>query len=146
MIAKYYLNMNSYNQDPAELIEQLLYFFSDQVHEAGELFFNDFDGVKIIYNIKTGEVELSAIEQHPGVSNYYSQEMFRHVLAPLIEAISLQAKIDLLWELNQLGDKEISHIIRKHHVFPQKQQTRKMLTPFMVEKTLLEIKQLGGGR
>lgn len=141
-MARYFINMNSYLESPAILLQNMVIFLAQNKQEEGEILFNDFAGVKIVFNMRTGYVDTQSLEEKKGITNYYSLEIFSHVITLLMDAISLLSKIDLLRKLHQLGDRRICDIIKRNGIFDQATGQICEHNVLIVDKTLYEIKTL----
>lgn len=87
-------------------------------YEEVDVIIIDFPEVKFIVNQATGDINPVSADQTASVKNTYSKNLFPHVIVPLSNALSLLAKIDLIEQLERLGDKGIRDIIHKNHFSP----------------------------
>lgn len=122
-------------------VEDIAAFLNQVAQEEGEFFVSGFSGIKIQYNIKTGDVILVSAEEKTWITSFYAKEPFHNLISPIAEAISLHAKCDLLWHLDQLGDKKISDLIHHNHI--DKNTGEKInIKQSYVDFTLLQIRRL----
>lgn len=77
-------------------------------NNSGEVFLHGIQA-KIIYDRNNGQVELVDVEPNPNLTTDYSPIQTQFT-APVKQAISILAKLELLRELSQLGDPAIAKI------------------------------------
>lgn len=120
--------------------ESIVNFFNSRDQSEGEFFLDEYAGIKIKYNIETGNVKPVSTKINHSVTNVYSKKAFENVVTPIIDAICLFAKVNLLSKLNNLCDTGISSIIRKYHL----DESGKFINMnhIAVDHTLLQIQTL----
>lgn len=137
MAALFYINENDHLNRRYEFSnsESVMEFLSDK--EEGE-FFTQHPAVKIRYNAKTGDVDPVDADDIHAVEISYSRDLFLSVITLVADAICILAKCDLLLQLLQLGDPNLSRIIRKNHIDPRSESLINK-NPLAVEQTLSQI-------
>lgn len=131
MAARYYLKECNAFADLESIIE-----FLSQQHQ-GELFIEGISGIKIQYDTYTGHVHLVSIEEF-NVTNFFSPYISQLLTKPITDAILLLAKMDLILQLDELADAEISSYVRKNHY--AKNSTKLInLNHLIMNKTLGQI-------
>lgn len=100
----------------------------------------DFPEINVEVNRITGDITLESEVKNSNIKNLYSNEAFPKITQPISDEMHLQAKTDLLMKLDQLGDKRISDVIRKHHLTQTGEFQNASLVG--VNKTLVEIERL----
>lgn len=115
MAAKYFLKSD--NDDLQEFgdVDHLARFMHVANHDAGEFFVNNYNGIKIKYDIQTGDVSPIATKSPAWLTYVFSEAAFRALIIPVKEAISLLAKLEILLELAKC-DPEIGQIVRQRHL------------------------------
>lgn len=118
MAFQYYAFKNTSSEERHDFddAEAIVNFFNTLDHHEGELYLNGYIGLKIKYNLETGHVKPVSTQIQENVTNIYSKKAFENVVIPIIDAICLFAKVDLLSQLNKLCDTGISSIISKCHL------------------------------
>lgn len=124
-------------------VESLALFFKESKLRSGELFVKDISGVKIKYNIKTGNVKMVGVDNPQNVTNFFSSEAFQNYTQPIADAICLLAKIRLLINLDNFKETEISNLIHKNHFNSKTQKLTNLNLP-AIDKTLGQIQRYIG--
>ena len=102
--------------------------------EKGVLLLRSLPGTQVEYDAYTGEVTLSSIEVKSGITHYYSLTAFESYIKPILDALNMLAKYQLLLLLTQLGDGTIADIIHKNHG-----ELNVNLSQSAINKTLIQI-------
>lgn len=104
----------------------------------GELYIKEFKGIKLVYDLNTGKVQLVPIKSPQGITEVYSATAFKSITAPLSIAISLLAKLQLLLKLKEIGSEAIAQLVCHHHIDP-KNSTIIHFDSVNVNGTLVEL-------
>ncbi len=110
-----------------------------QKEKDGEFFVSNYSGIKIKYDSNTGDVSPVSTEKRAWITYVFSAEAFQSIIAPVREAISLLAKMDMLLQLEKY-DPEIKRIVQKRHAGASGELVN--ITLPAVEETLRQIVRL----
>lgn len=116
MAAQYYYAIISNNPDDHFKLDNIesIRNFLIKFPKINALFHTDLTGIKIQYNINTGEVELFSRENQPDINNLFSKSAFEKKIKDVEEAICGFAKYEMLRLLSELNDPDIIIIIKKN--------------------------------
>lgn len=126
-----------------ESIESIQIYFLNHASGTGELFLATMPGLKIEFDLYSGDVHLRSVEFHERITQEFSAEAFEEHVLPVKSAIHHVAKQTLLTELYKLGDPGICQLIKEYHKVDE--ATGAILTGLNnshLNFTLLEIKHL----
>lgn len=117
-------------------LEELVNYFHKYKQTKGEMLVRDFPEVKINYNLETGKVEIIGLDNPRGVTNFFNPKTFSHYIKPIVDAIAIFAKINLLNHL-ALSDEKISSIIN-HQLYMKQRQKIKLANITVAIKAITE--------
>lgn len=137
MLAQYYVIDDDYETRHELNEEDIIHFFIiNHYRKKGEIYLNNFSGIKLEYDFETGSVKPVSVKATQDINIFYSDKAFEKELNPITNAITLLSKIALLTQLNKLGDLEICNIIRNQFV---------MVDHSVADNILLQIQHLSSG-
>jgi hypothetical protein len=141
MAARYFVHLNEGGDDGRQELSdvgRMAAFMRHPQYRYGELFVSNFSGVKIKYDAYTGDVSPVSTEERVWITYVFSSSAFQAIIAPVKEAISLLAKMELLLALAG-RDQAIAGIVQKRHGQPAHLTN---ITLSDVEKTYRQIVRL----
>lgn len=120
MAARYFVHLNEGEEGGRHELNdvgRMAVFMRHPQYRFGEFFVNNFSGIKIKYDAYTGDVSPVSTEERVWITYVFSSSAFQAIIAPVKEAISLLAKMELL--LAMAGrDQAIAGIVQKRHGQP----------------------------
>lgn len=141
MAARYFVHLNeSEDGKRHELndVSRMATFMRHPEYRFGEFFVNNFSGIKIKYDTYTGDVSPVSTEERVWITYVFSSSAFQAIIAPVKEAISLLAKLELLLALAG-RDQAIAAIVQQRHGQPSHLIN---ITVSEVERTYRQIARL----
>lgn len=141
MAARYFVHLNDGGDEGRHELNdvgRMAAFMRHPQYRYGEFFVSNFSGVKIKYDVYTGDVSPVSTEERVWITYVFSSSAFQAIIAPVKEAICLLAKMELL--LAMAGrDRAIAGIVQKRHGQPTHLTN---ITIPEVEKTYRQIARL----
>lgn len=141
MAARYFVHLNNNGDDgrhELDDVSRMAVFMRHPQYRYGEFFVSNFSGVKIKYDAYTGDVSPVSTEERVWITYVFSSSAFQTIIAPVKEAISLLAKMELLLALAG-RDQAIAGVVQKRHGQPTHLMN---ITMSEVEKTYRQIARL----
>lgn len=109
MTLRYFVHTKGGNDERREVSEAGSMVLFMQQQQCGEFFVNGYAGIKIKYDINTGDVSPVSVEEREWIVYVFSTSAFQSMITPVKEAISLLAKFNVLLELEKY-DAEVGGI------------------------------------
>ncbi|GEM_PF-4726208 len=139
MQARYCLIMGDNPEDWREVdVETMQGFLIDNSTERGELFLPNF-GIKIVYDARTGNIELRNLEENKWIENSYSSKMFESSVMPVKQAIGQAAHWYVIEGLHNLGDPGVCALIQKNHTANAAGKLMRHSDMLEIHNTLVDI-------
>ncbi len=141
MLARFYIVIDDKNHEFDD--EGMQDFIIQHAGIEGVLYHTEMTHIKILYNKLTGEVRLMDSEERQGMNTDYANAF--SMQRRLVElALRRLTKLDLLAELHQLNDKQISDLIHQHHsINPQTGRPSANTSEIALDMTLVKVINLG---
>lgn len=137
----YFVILND-SKERHQLDETSIFQFMHSLNcNEGELYLNQYSGIKIKYNVITGHVKPVSVEEKQNITTSYSSKSFENLINPIIDAIKLLAKAALLMKLYDLGDADICNIIKRQHYRTNKNEFTNV-SHNTVDQTLAQIQTM----
>lgn len=126
MAVQYYVNLfnDGISRYVLKDIESLCNFL--HLRAKGELMILDQPGIKIVYDIRSGQVQIDGVNNPRGVKNFFNEKAFRFYIKPVADAICIYSKFHLLNQINRLeaqqypGIEILQKIIKKNAINSEK--------------------------